>query len=187
MVGERRFLGLFSSAAYTESVRRVPVVRRKVAGGPRGRRASRPTATTAATCSRSWRPTRATSCSRPRADELRSIVTSVLYLQERRRLRLYLRQDEYGRYYSALVYLPRDRYTTGVRLRLHRHPQGGARRHQRRLHRLEHRVDPVPAALRGARPGRHRADRAHRRRLRRASRPAWSRPPAPGPTASPTR
>ncbi|GAA3493633.1 hypothetical protein GCM10019016_007320 [Streptomyces prasinosporus] len=52
------------------------------------------------------------------ADELRSIVTSVLYLQERRRLRLYLRQDEYGRYYSALVYLPRDRYTTGVRLRI---------------------------------------------------------------------
>ena len=51
-------------------------------------------------------------------DELRSIVTSVLYLQERRRLRLYLRQDEYGRYYSALVYLPRDRYTTGVRLRI---------------------------------------------------------------------
>ncbi|NEE47453.1 NAD-glutamate dehydrogenase, partial [Streptomyces sp. SID8455] len=41
-----------------------------------------------------------------------------LYLQERRRLRLYLRQDEYGRYYSAIVYLPRDRYTTGVRLRL---------------------------------------------------------------------
>ena len=38
--------------------------------------------------------------------------------EERRRLRLYLRQDEYGRYYSALVYLPRDRYTTGVRLRI---------------------------------------------------------------------
>lgn len=31
VVGERRFLGLFSSAAYTESVRRVPVIRRKVA------------------------------------------------------------------------------------------------------------------------------------------------------------
>ncbi|MEU8252588.1 hypothetical protein, partial [Nonomuraea sp. NPDC048916] len=51
-------------------------------------------------------------------DQLRSVATSVLYLQERRRLRLYLRQDEYGRYYSAIVYLPRDRYTTGVRLRL---------------------------------------------------------------------
>ena len=42
----------------------------------------------------------------------------MLYLQERRRLRLFLRQDEYRRYYSALVYLPRDRYTTEVRLRL---------------------------------------------------------------------
>ena len=30
MVGERRFLGLLTSAAYTESVRRVPVVDRKV-------------------------------------------------------------------------------------------------------------------------------------------------------------
>lgn len=30
VVGERRFLGLFSSAAYTESVTRIPVVRRKV-------------------------------------------------------------------------------------------------------------------------------------------------------------
>ncbi len=51
-------------------------------------------------------------------DELRSIAISVLYLQERRKLRLFLRQDEYGRYFSALVYLPRDRYTTAVRLRL---------------------------------------------------------------------
>ena len=88
-------------------------------------------------------------------DELRAIAISVLYLQERRRLRLFLRQDEYGRYFSALVYLPRDRYTTAVRLRLQRHPAGGAGRRQRRLHRLEHRVGAGPAALRG--PGRRRA------------------------------
>ena len=81
-------------------------------------------------------------------DELRSIVTSVLYLQERRQLRLFLRQDEYGRYFSALVYLPRDRYTTAVRLRLIdilKEELGGA---QRRLHRVEHRVGALPAALR---------------------------------------
>jgi glutamate dehydrogenase len=29
--GERRFLGLFASCAYTDSVRRIPVVERKVA------------------------------------------------------------------------------------------------------------------------------------------------------------
>ncbi|MFI8308869.1 NAD-glutamate dehydrogenase [Streptomyces sp. NPDC085927] len=117
VVGERRFLGLFSSAAYTESVRRVPVIRRKVeevlerAGFSPNSHDGRDLLQILETYPRDelfQTPT----------DELRAIATSVLYLQERRRLRLYLRQDEYGRYYSALVYLPRDRYTTGVRLRI---------------------------------------------------------------------
>ncbi|MER6536224.1 NAD-glutamate dehydrogenase [Streptomyces sp900105755] len=117
VVGERRFLGLFSSAAYTESVRRVPVVRRKVEEVLE-RAGFSPN-------SHDGRDLMQIMETYPRDDmfqtpvpELESIVTSVLYLQERRRLRLYLRQDEYGRYYSALVYLPRDRYTTGVRLRI---------------------------------------------------------------------
>ncbi|MFJ6730232.1 NAD-glutamate dehydrogenase [Streptomyces sp. NPDC091281] len=117
VVGERRFLGLFSSAAYTESVLRVPVVRRKVDGVLKGAGFSRN--------SHDGRDLLQIMETYPRdelfqtpVDELQAIVTSVLYLQERRRLRLYLRKDEYGRYYSALVYLPRDRYTTGVRLRI---------------------------------------------------------------------
>ncbi|WP_326690006.1 MULTISPECIES: NAD-glutamate dehydrogenase [unclassified Streptomyces] len=117
VIGERRFLGLFSSAAYTESVRRVPVIRRKVAevlegaGFTPDSHAGRDLLQILETYPRD-------ELFQTSADELRDIVTSVLYLQERRKLRLYLRKDEYGRYYSALVYLPRDRYTTGVRLRL---------------------------------------------------------------------
>ncbi|MEU6315320.1 NAD-glutamate dehydrogenase [Streptomyces sp. NPDC047014] len=117
VVGERRFLGLFSSAAYTESVRRVPVIRRKVTEVLDG--------AGFAPSSHDGRDLLQILETYPRdelfqtpVDQLQAIVTSVLYLQERRRLRLYLRQDEYGRYYSALVYLPRDRFTTGVRLRL---------------------------------------------------------------------
>ncbi|MFI2432584.1 NAD-glutamate dehydrogenase [Streptomyces sp. NPDC018693] len=117
VIGERRFLGLFSSAAYTESVRRVPVIRRKVDEVLRGAGFS--------PHSHDGRDLLQILETYPRDElfqtpvpELQSIATSVLYLQERRRLRLYLRQDEYGRYYSALVYLPRDRYTTGVRLRI---------------------------------------------------------------------
>ncbi|MFI5547960.1 NAD-glutamate dehydrogenase [Streptomyces sp. NPDC051815] len=117
VVGERRFLGLFSSAAYTESVRRVPVIRRKVSEVLDG--------AGFAPSSHDGRDLLQILETYPRdelfqtpVDQLQAIVTSVLYLQERRRLRLYLRQDEYGRYYSALVYLPRDRFTTGVRLRL---------------------------------------------------------------------
>ncbi|MQY15735.1 NAD-specific glutamate dehydrogenase [Streptomyces sp. RB5] len=117
VVGERRFLGLFSSAAYTESVRRVPVIRRKVAE-VLSRAGFTPN-------SHDGRDLLQILETYPRDElfqtspaELQSIATHVLYLQERRRLRLFLRQEEYGRYYSALVYLPRDRYTTGVRLRL---------------------------------------------------------------------
>ncbi|MFE1326572.1 NAD-glutamate dehydrogenase [Streptomyces sp. NPDC058741] len=117
VIGERRFLGLFSSAAYTESVRRVPVIRRKVeevlaeAGFSPNSHDGRDLLQILETYPRD-------ELFQTPVGELRAIVTSVLYLQERRRLRLYLRQDEYGRYYSALVYLPRDRYTTAVRLRI---------------------------------------------------------------------
>ena len=44
------------------------------------------------------------------------MALAVLHLQERRQTRLFLRQDPTGRFWSALVYLPRDRYTTEVRL-----------------------------------------------------------------------
>ncbi|MFF9396869.1 NAD-glutamate dehydrogenase [Streptomyces griseoluteus] len=117
VVGERRFLGLFSSAAYTESVRRVPVIRRKVAEVLE-RAGFSPNSHDGRDLTQILETYPRDELFQTPPAELRSIATSVLYLQERRRLRLYLRQDEYGRYYSALVYLPRDRYTTGVRLRI---------------------------------------------------------------------
>ncbi|MBW1599907.1 NAD-glutamate dehydrogenase [Streptomyces sp. JJ38] len=117
VVGERRFLGLFAASAFVESVRQIPVIRRKVeavlshAGFTPDSHDGRDLLQILETYPRD-------ELFQIPEDELRSIAISVLYLQERRRLRLFLRQDEYGRYYSALVYLPRDRYTTGVRLRL---------------------------------------------------------------------
>ncbi|PYC66481.1 NAD-glutamate dehydrogenase [Streptomyces tateyamensis] len=117
VIGERRFLGLFSSAAYTESVTRIPVVRRKVqevvtdSGFSAESHDGRDLLQILETFPRD-------EIFQTPADELQQIATSVLYLQERRRLRLFLRQDEYGRYFSALIYLPRDRYTTRIRERL---------------------------------------------------------------------
>ncbi|NYI06192.1 NAD-glutamate dehydrogenase [Allostreptomyces psammosilenae] len=117
VVGERRFLGLLSSTAYTESVRRVPVVRRRVAevleraGFPPNSHDGRDLLQILETYPRD-------ELFQTHVDELLAITTSVLYLQERRRLRLFLRKDDYGRFFSALVYLPRDRYTTQVRERI---------------------------------------------------------------------
>jgi glutamate dehydrogenase len=114
VIGEKRFLGLFASAAYLHSVRELPVVRRKVA----------------AVVERSGLSLRGHSGkdlmtileNYPRdelfqikTDELYEIVMGVLRLAGRRQLRLFLRRDSYGRFVSALVYLPRDRFTTSNR------------------------------------------------------------------------
>ena len=46
-------------------------------------------------------------------DELYRSVIGVLRLAGRRQLRVFLRRDAYGRFISCLVYLPRDKFTTG--------------------------------------------------------------------------
>ncbi len=119
VVGERRFLGLFSSAAYNQSVLRIPLLRRKVrevldAAG-------------FSPMSHSGKDLQQILETYPRdelfqvsTEELLPTVLSVVNLQERRQTRLFLRRDEYGRFMSCLVYLPRDRYTTTVRLEIER-------------------------------------------------------------------
>ncbi len=117
VVSERRFLGLFSYRAYTESVTRIPGLRRKVCevleatGFPAGGHSGKAVLEILETYPQDELFQIATA-------DLTPIVLSVLHLRERRRVRLFLRPDSYGCYFSALVYLPRDRYTTSVRLRI---------------------------------------------------------------------
>ena len=53
-------------------------------------------------------------------DELAPMAEAVMSARERRQVRMFIRRDTYGRYVSVLVYLPRDRYNTGVRERFAR-------------------------------------------------------------------
>ncbi|MGZ4626681.1 MAG: NAD-glutamate dehydrogenase, partial [Kineosporiaceae bacterium] len=117
VVGERRFLGLFASSAYTESVERIPVVRRKVqavlerSGFPPDSHSGKDVLQILETYPRD-------ELFEISAHDLYTTVLQVMHLQERRRTRLFMRVDDYGRYVSCLVFLPRDRYTTSVRLRM---------------------------------------------------------------------
>ncbi|MEJ7628708.1 MAG: NAD-glutamate dehydrogenase [Nocardioidaceae bacterium] len=115
--GERRFLGLFSSAAYTESLLRIPVLREK---------ASQLLAGAGFTpMSHSGKELLDILENYPRdelfqtsVEELLPVTEAVLHLRERRQLRFFARRDVYDRYLSCLVFLPRDRYTTQVRERM---------------------------------------------------------------------
>ena len=117
VVGERRFLGLFASSAYTDSVQRIPVVRRKVqavlerSGFPPNSHSGKDLLQILETYPRD-------ELFEISVDDLYSTVIAVMHLQERRRTRLFMRVDDYGRYVSCLVFLPRDRYTTAVRRRM---------------------------------------------------------------------
>ncbi|HEX2159852.1 MAG TPA: NAD-glutamate dehydrogenase [Actinomycetes bacterium] len=117
VVGERRFLGLYTSAAYNRNPRDIPVLRRKVAkvleraGTPR--------------YSHDWKSLLNILETFPRDelfqisdDQLFETAMGILRLEERRRVRLFMWHDNYGRFVSALVYVPRDRYTTTVRRRI---------------------------------------------------------------------
>ncbi|SFF64081.1 NAD-glutamate dehydrogenase [Blastococcus tunisiensis] len=110
-----RFVGLFPSTAYTSSVLDVPLVRRRAAevvarsGVPADSHTGKELLEVLETYPRD-------ELLQVSTDELLPVATAVLHLQERRQTRLFLRQDPTGRFWSALVYLPRDRYTTEVRL-----------------------------------------------------------------------
>jgi glutamate dehydrogenase len=119
VVGERRFLGLFASSVYNESVLRIPVLRRRTREVLE--------ASGFSMMSHNGKELLQIIETYPRdelfqvpAEELLPVALAVQHLQERRQLRLFLRRDAYGRFMSCLVYLPRDRYTTDVRLELER-------------------------------------------------------------------
>ncbi|MCP2335261.1 NAD-glutamate dehydrogenase [Actinomadura rupiterrae] len=117
VVGERRFLGLFTHVAYSESIAHIPVLKRKLdqvlemAGFTPGSYDGQDLVEILETYPRD-------ELFQISAEELLPIALGVLRLRERRQLKLFLRKDAYGRFMSCMVYLPRDRYTTKIRLRI---------------------------------------------------------------------
>ncbi len=115
--GEHRFLGLWTSTAYFGSPRDIPVLRRKV------ERVIEHFGLDPA--SHDGKAVLAVLETYPRDElfqagvpDLIRIVRGVVNLYERRTVRLLVRRDPYHRFYSCLVYVPRDRYNTEVRQRI---------------------------------------------------------------------
>ena len=51
-------------------------------------------------------------------NELFVTVMGILQIQERQRIRLFVRRDVFGRYYSCMVYVPRDMFNTELRIKM---------------------------------------------------------------------
>ena len=117
VIGEWRFLGLYTTSAYNIDPRQAPVMGRKVArvleraGFPPASHSRKALIDILQTYPRD-------ELLQISEDELFQIATGILHLGERQRLRLFVRRDAYGRYLSCLVYVPRDVYNTENRLKI---------------------------------------------------------------------
>ena len=109
VVGTYRLLGLFSSNVYTSNARSIPIVRKKLEWVLKRTRLPEH--------SHASKAIRDIFESLPRDEllqgserELYDIALGIRALKDRQQLRLFLRRDRYGRFFSAMVYMPRDRY-----------------------------------------------------------------------------
>jgi glutamate dehydrogenase len=119
VTGEHRFLGLWTSSAYHKPPSEIPLLRRKLEaviahfGLPEQSHDAKSVVNVIETFPRD-------ELFQTPASELIPIVRGIVNLYERRRARLFVRRDSYERFYSCLVFVPRDRYNTEVRERIER-------------------------------------------------------------------
>lgn len=114
VIGEARFVGLFTAEAYDQSASDVPLIRRKV------RRVLERAGKTPGT--HNAKKLRNTVENYPRDElfqtdenDLLEISLGILHLNDRPRTKLFIRRDQFDRFVSALLYVPRDRYNSKVR------------------------------------------------------------------------
>ena len=117
LVGEFRIVGLFTSTAYTRNAHGIPYLRRKIAAIEQraGFNAGSHSGKSLANVLEQY----------PR-DELFQIDDETLYefalailqLDERPRVRVLARRDRFDRFVSVLVFVPRERYDSAIRVRI---------------------------------------------------------------------
>ncbi|MFZ9709109.1 MAG: NAD-glutamate dehydrogenase [Steroidobacteraceae bacterium] len=119
VIGEHRLLGLWTATAYFASPAEIPVVRRKVAEvverfglDPRSHDGKAVLAVL-----ETWPRDELLQSS---VGELVDFIRGVVNLYERRTTRLMMRHDALGRFWSCMVFVPRDLYTTETRLKIER-------------------------------------------------------------------
>ena len=117
LTGECRIVGLFTSTAYTRSTRNIPYVRRKVdvvlrrAGFDPDSHSGKALVNVLETFPRD-------ELIQLDEDTLFEFALTILQLEERPRVRVLARRDQFDRFVSVLVYVPRERFDTTVRRRI---------------------------------------------------------------------
>lgn len=119
VVGEHRFIGLLTSSAYASRATEVPLLRRKVEAVAR-RAGFSPGGHLAKALQHTLETFPRDDLFQVPEEELYDTALGILALGERHRLRLFLWQDRFDRFVSCLVFVPRDVFSTQLRLKFQR-------------------------------------------------------------------
>lgn len=117
VIGERRFLGLYTARVYNERPDEIPLLRRKFqdvmerSGFLRNDYAGKELEQILILYPRD-------ELFQIKTDELLRVAKNILYIQERRRIELFMREDIYGQFVTCLAFFPRDIYNTELRLKV---------------------------------------------------------------------
>src|SRR5438309_4281528 len=115
--GELRLVGLFTSGAYTRSARQIPFVRHKVAQVLQ-RAGFDPDSHSGKAVQHILEEYPRDELFQVDSETLYNFVMEILMLYERPRVRALARTDKFDRFVSILVFIPREKYDTDVRMRV---------------------------------------------------------------------
>jgi glutamate dehydrogenase len=111
---ERRFVGLFTSVAYSRNPRDIPLLRHKAAMLMQ-RSGLDPASHRGKTFQHILDTFPRDDLFQGSIEDLEEISAGILALQGRHKVKLFCRRETFGRFYSCLVYMPRDHYNSRTR------------------------------------------------------------------------
>ncbi|MEM9014234.1 MAG: NAD-glutamate dehydrogenase [Pseudomonadota bacterium] len=120
VIGEDRFVGLFTAEAYNRPATDIPLIRSKIKKAVQNT-AFLPGGHNEKALINILETYPRDELFQVDADHLRETSLGILRLFKRPRVKLFYRRDRFDRFVSALVYIPRDRFSSGVRQEIGRY------------------------------------------------------------------
>ncbi len=118
-IGERRFIGLYSMKAYNSNPCSIPLIRHKV-NQVLKKSELVPISHAGKTLLNILHALPRDDLFQASTEELLELSMGILHLQERQKVRLFIRKDAHNRFFSCLVFIPRDHFNTGLRQKIWR-------------------------------------------------------------------
>ena len=117
LIGEHRIVGLFTSTAYTRTAHSIPYLRRKIAAIEQ-RAGFDPSSHSGKALTNVLENYPRDELFQVDEQSLYQFALAILQLDERPRVRVLARRDRFNRFVSVMVYVPRERYDSAIRVRI---------------------------------------------------------------------